>query len=297
MYGKQLTIINLYGPNKDDISILKKLNNFLIGGDFKIVLNNSEDKNNSATDSHKLSRKTLLNIMDTFNLTDIWRTQHPNKTKFTWHSNSKPPIFCRLDYFLISDNLQNSVAKTDIKSSYKSDHSLISIDLNLNETPKGPGVFKLNNSLLLDTDYQNTIRNSLKTVTDFNKECNPNVLWELIKGSIRNESIKFSSLKKKQQIKREKEINKTIEDLENKIINSSDIIVKQEATDKLIKAKQELTTIIDHKIRGIIIRAKAESVEFNEKNSKYFSNLEKKNAEKNLISQLNVNGTNITDQD
>ena len=147
-------------------------------------------------------------------------------------------LFRRLDYFLISDNLQNSVIKTDIKSSYKSDHSLISINLNLNEIPKGPGVFKLNNSLLLDTAYQTSIRNAINNITDFNKDCDPNVLWELIKGSIRNESIKYSTLKKKQQTERENEINKKIERLENDILNSSDISVKQKITEELLEANK-----------------------------------------------------------
>ena len=57
-----------------------------------------------------------------------------------------------------------------------------------------------------------------------------------------------------------------------------------------------LNGIIDNRINGKIIRAKAQFVESNEKNSKYFSSLEKKRSESKILRQLNVNGTIINNQ-
>ena len=45
-----------------------------------------------------------------------------------------------------------------------------------------------------------------------------------------------------------------------------------------------------------MIRAEALNVEYNDKNSKYFSNLEKKQSERKSITQLNVNGKVVTKQ-
>ena len=61
--------------------------------------------------------------------------------------------------------------------------------------------------------------------------------------------------------------------------------------------KSELFDIIENKINGIIIRSKAEYVESDEKNSKLFSNLEKKRSESKIIKQLNVKGTLIKNQE
>jgi exonuclease III len=302
---KLLTIVNIYGSNKDDVYILEKHEKFLedneesniiIGGDFNTVLSVLQDKKNSSNDTHKNCRIKLLTLLNTFNLIDIWRIQHPDKGKFTWHSNNKPPIFCRLDYFLISEHLQNCIEKSDIKASYKSDHCLVSMNLNLNTVAKGPGFFKLNNSLLLDKDYQTNIKNNINIITEINKDSNPNVIWELIKGTVRNESIKYATMKKKKQNQKENELNKTIEKLEEKICFSTDIDTKLEATQELLETKQELDDILDYKLKGTILRSKAESVEFNEKNSKYFANLEKRNAEKKIISQLTINGNITSDQ-
>jgi len=69
--------------------------------------------------------------------------------------------------------------------------------LNLIHNDKGPGYFKLNNSLLLDTVYKNKIKTSIQEIVSFNEQANPNVLWEIIKGRIRDETIKYASLKKK----------------------------------------------------------------------------------------------------
>ena len=268
----------------------------MIGGDFNTVLDTKIDKKNGRSDTHKKCREKIQNIMAIFNLIDVWRVQHPETAKFTWHSNTRPPIFSRLDYFFISENILNSVNKTEIKAGFKSDHSIVTMTLSITNISRGPGTFKLNNSLLLEEDYQNIIRNSIKHITELNENANPNTLWELIKGCIRNESIKYSSFKKKMQSKKEQELQTNIDKLENKIKNSLNQTIIEEATKEINENKQELDNIVEYKVKGMVLRAKAEMVESNEKNTKYFASLEKKSSEKKLITQLNVQGKVITDQ-
>ena len=56
-------------------------------------------------------------------------------------------IFCRLDYWLISNTLHDLVKTTDIIPSIKTDHAAISLELDSNDT-KGPGLCKMSCSLL-----------------------------------------------------------------------------------------------------------------------------------------------------
>ena len=205
---KEVIILNLYGPNTDDTivfnNLLTYLNNngdksFIIGGDFNTVMDCAIGKKNGRQDTHKNCRNEINDITETHNLIDIWRVHHPNNSQYTWRSNTKPIIFSRLDYFLISDNLSNYTLSCNIKSSYKSDHSLVEISLDFIQQERGRGYFKLNNSLLLENDYQIAIRKGILDTVEINKEANPNTLWEIIKGSIRNETIKFSTVKKKKQ--------------------------------------------------------------------------------------------------
>ena len=81
-----------------------------------------------------------------------------------------------------------------------SDHSVISMVLTLNNIELGKGYFKINNSLILQTEYQDKIRKSISEIAEINKNANPNTLWEIIKGGIRDESIKYASYEKKCKI-------------------------------------------------------------------------------------------------
>ena len=67
-------------------------------------------------------------------------------------------IFCRLDYWLISNTLHDLVKITDIIPSIKTDHAAISLELvNDSNNIKGPGLWKMNCPILDDEDYVNDI--------------------------------------------------------------------------------------------------------------------------------------------
>lgn len=69
-----------------------------------------------------------------------------------------PKILCRLDYWLISNNLQDSVSVTNIIPAIKTDHAAISLDFNISRNHiKGPGYWKMNCSLLDDDNYQREV--------------------------------------------------------------------------------------------------------------------------------------------
>ncbi len=142
---------------------------------------------------------------------DIYRIRHPDTKRYTWHSNHRPPIFCRLDYFLITANIINAVTKCNIIPGFLSDHSAVTLNLNLSNTVRGPGYFKLNTNILLQTEYKETIKNSIQETVENNVGCNPNTMWELIKGTVRNISIKYSSKAKKLEREKETKIEQNIE--------------------------------------------------------------------------------------
>ena len=63
----------------------------------------------------------------------------------------------RLDYFLISESLLSIYSAAKIKSSYKSDHSPITLKLNISNHIRGRGNWKLNNALLMDENLKHKI--------------------------------------------------------------------------------------------------------------------------------------------
>ena len=108
-----------------------------------MVPNEKLDKINGRIGTHQRCRTVKNNIIDALSLTDIWRDMHLNVKQYTSHSHHKPPIFCRLDYFLISENLRNSIVSSRHSIGFKSDHSIVSLNIDLINLTRGPVYFKL----------------------------------------------------------------------------------------------------------------------------------------------------------
>ena len=192
----------------EDFIIINDSETLIVGGDFNTVIDINSDKKNGNTSNNKRNRDKINSILQNNDINDIWRILNPSNRQYTWHSNSKPTIFCRLDYFLVSSNLVNMITQCKITTGFRSDHSLVYFNLLIDTQSRGPGFFKLNNSVILEQDYQNKIKQSIQKVSEINKDCNPNTMWQLIKGTIRNETIKYCSHKKKDTIKTENKIKK-----------------------------------------------------------------------------------------
>ena len=157
---------------------------------------------------------------------------------------------------------------------------------------RGPGFFKLNTSLLLQKDYVEKIR---KLITDKTAEYNnqgvqPDLLWETLKAEIRGETIKYSSMKKKQRENKAVEIEKEIDILEKVY----DIYKSVECANRIDLLKTELQNIYNEKCNGISTRAKVRWLKEGEKNTKYFIGLEKRNyINKTIIHLINNEGDQV----
>ena len=89
---------------------------------------------------HKNSPKVnaaVLDLMKILDLGGIYRTLHPDKHRFTWMKGRKESQMSRLDYFLTSPEFYGFVTEADIDISYRSDHSLITVDLNFITQERG----------------------------------------------------------------------------------------------------------------------------------------------------------------
>ena len=109
------------------------------------------------------------------------------------------------------------------------------------------------------------------------------------------ESISYGSFIKKQNINREKELERNIEVLEQRLVTSNDkTALLKELSDK----KSQLETYRLKVNDGIIMRSRIKWMELGERSSKYFLNLEKQNKVNKEIRQLSTeNGDVISGQD
>lgn len=93
-----LTLVNLYGPNFDDLflnlfNIIPNLSdsNVILDGDFNCILDSILDRQRSHISSLK-SSGTLNNLMHSYNLVDIWRLLYPTKKFFLTFPQCINPI-------------------------------------------------------------------------------------------------------------------------------------------------------------------------------------------------------------
>ena len=72
----------------------------------------------------------------------IWRIRNPNVKRFTfWQNQVAGFIERRLDFFKISNILQESVIKTDVPASFCTDHSPIFFSLQIKDMQLGGKAF------------------------------------------------------------------------------------------------------------------------------------------------------------
>ena len=101
---------------------------------------------------------------------------------------------------------------------------------------------------------------------------------------IRSETIRYSKRKSKQLKTRESAIQSRIEQLDLKICN--DVCQDQQDLLEYEALKKELQGIYEANGKGAIFRSKVRWIEKGRKPTKYFFNLEKRNYDKKIISQL-----------
>ena len=81
---------------------------------------------------------------------------------------------------------------SDIVGKKLTDHKMISIVLTIKGMVKGPGHWKLNNSLLNDQTYKNMIHRLIDDIISEVEHRNPGMKWEILKRRIKDESIRYS---------------------------------------------------------------------------------------------------------
>lgn len=77
-----------------------------------------------------------------------------------------------------------NVYSADILAGLKTDHSLITLSISLHSNHKGRDFWKLNTSVLTDTDYIDMIKLTIdQTQKEYRNDdtVNPTLLWEMMK--------------------------------------------------------------------------------------------------------------------
>ena len=303
--GKNITLLNCYAPtnskSKDQINFLNSLlplitkyqENLLMGGDLNVHLNPDIDKKGGKTHTLSQYASQLIAIMEEYNLIDIWRVCNPEVYRYTWRENTAYGIIqSRLDYFICPSSFLYNMKSCEIQNSVYSDHNPVTLELYIdNETVRGKGFWKFNNSLLTDSDYVAKVKSTLNEYKErYKNHKNHCLIWDTAKAELRGITISHSTHKARER--------KTLElNLKNEMIVCEQEMAKK-TNENLFQhfttVKKELEEINNYVARGVSIRAQAKYIDQNEANTKLFLGLERSRSKNKNITKLIVDKKEIT---
>ena len=108
--------------------------------------------------SFRISLRWLIHIINS-----VDKTKLSKEKQFTWRDKAFQ-IKCRLDYFLVSQNLVNLAKDCHIIHAPGSDHCAVKLFIQSDSLNKkaGPGFRKFNSSLLEDESYITELKENIK---------------------------------------------------------------------------------------------------------------------------------------
>ena len=130
--------INLYNSNNEgeQVKILKRISEviesidpdhtsaIIIGGDFNFIQDINLDSDGGSPKPKYSSISAVAQLQNSRDLIDIWRLRFPHTRRYTFRQPN-PFLQRRLDYFFISDFLQDHTKHVDIIPAVNTDHSLL----------------------------------------------------------------------------------------------------------------------------------------------------------------------------
>lgn len=264
----------------------KYVNAFIIlAGDFNEYPDEIEDRYPPRAARSSQGSDLISSLCSELSLTDAWRFFNPGIQDFTW-SNRSLTLKSRIDLFLISSSALQFV--NEVKHVYAplSDHNLIILKLGSIDPQSGiRGYWKFNNTLLSDDSFNESVKLLANEIFEIDINNGHKKKWEYFKYKIRQLAIKRSKEIKKEKYKSEHVLmNKLTQLMSKRNINREEEIE--------LKAIQiQIDQIYTEMAKGAFIRSRAKWLEEGEKNTNYFFALEKRNAKRNSVTELYIDGT------
>lgn len=293
--GESFRILSVYAPNgererKDFISNLDRYltgnTNIILGGDFNFVENISLDKKGGNDLRGDIGRDEMKTLCQDFGLKDMYRYAYPTTQQFTWSSSN---IQCRLDRFYVSNVNNISVIRIENIVRNISDHALVWMDVQIEQSPQGPGYWKLNSKILKEKNFN----------ADFNQ------FWEGVTTGVKNYNAEWwddAKLKIKHFLKQKSsfkahELKQNLKRLKDRLDFYKDCGVVQPGCfePKIHEVQSQILAIETEILEGAKIRARFHCLTDSEKPSRFFLQKEVQRAKKkSIVSLQKTNGQRVS---
>lgn len=169
----------------------------------------------------------------------------------------------------------------DITPEPLSDHSMVSIHFKIPTMLRGPGFWRMNNSLLHDPDFITGMeQNILKSLEEELQD--PNMEWEWIKYKIRSFAISYGI----EKARRERSHAASLEKRLKVLAEVHDLTATPDIISEAQSIKRELAELQQHQANKTIFKTKANWTQMGEKPTAYFLGLEKRKGKNKTITSI-----------
>ena len=226
----------------------------------ELVLDPTIDYCNYKRTNNVKAQEKVEEIIADHCLVDTWRELNPQLQRFTWR-RTNPFQHSRLYFFLISENLCNTVRDTDITPGYRTDHSMLTLELSFWEDckKKKKTYWKFNSSLLKDSEFVQEVNDTTEKVIqqyaalpydrdNLSKTSSKDIQFtildqlflDVILMEIRSKTIAYATMKKKTIRVLEEELETKIRLIEKKVNKTElDLENLKAATENLVNIRQK----------------------------------------------------------
>lgn len=298
--SQKINLINIYGPNEDSPSFYNKLfltlsnleGLYVLGGDFNCTLDPVLDKSSGKDNTHGKTRKLLNDYIRDLRLQDIWRISNPTTKQYSCFSNTFKTS-SRIDYFLISTELQCCVDTCWYNSIVLSDHAPVSLTIQLGKLESSSKRWRFQTYLLKDSAFVTFLEKCIDTYFECNKEeTSASIRWEAFKAYIRGEVISYTTTQNKKQNQEIMLLEDQIKMLENENSQSSNLETLQKLT--IMRAKYDKLTT--DKVAKSLMWTKQAFYDQGEKAGKLLAwRIKKQQAERAILSIKTTEDVLVTD--
>ena len=184
----------------------------------------------------------------------------------------------RIDYFLIANSMSHLVSYVNIGISIAPDHRVVRLNVKLTSNKRGPGLWKFNNSLLLNDEFVSLIETSYAAIREKLCELDDKQLKrEMIKMELRGLIIRYAKRKARKS-------RDYLESLEQRHAEAEAFINNSTEGDRNLETKLTLRERLkkqfqypyEKRSEGAMLRSKLRWTEQGEKPTRYFFNMEAK---------------------
>ena len=224
---------------------------------------------------------------------DVWRHRKSDTKRFMWSKfdrKSHMLSWSRIDMFLISSCLMNKVSKCEILPGYASDHSIITLELNLGEQKRGPGYWKLNNMLLQDEKYVNIINEGIDKTLGMFGHLDPSRKWELLKFELAGISKEYAQFKRKKEKWKRFDLYRLLGDMQDELVTSPSL----ELADNISLVTNEISAYEMLDTKRVMFCCKQQWHQLGEHSSRYHFNMEKLNYISKTMYEVRKNNGELT---